>query len=96
MKKTLALYLIAIFIFSCEEDKTQIELIRVKENKVSCWGVGQTECYLVQKGDKIDTEEWEYFYSEIEGFEYEPGFVYKLSVAKEPIADPPMDRSAYG
>jgi hypothetical protein len=94
MKNILAFYLIAIFIFSCEEDKNQVELFRVKENKISCQGVGPMECYLVQKGDKIGTEEWEYFYDEIEGFNYEPGFVYTLSVDKEPIPDPPMDSSS--
>jgi hypothetical protein len=93
MKKILAFYLIAIFIFSCEEDETQDQLIlKVKENKISCTGYeGQTECYLVQQGSKIDSDEWEYFYEEIEGFVYEAGFVYKLSVAKESIVNPTMD-----
>jgi heat shock protein HslJ len=93
MKKILTFYIIAIFIFSCEEESTQNELIlRVKENKTSCTGYeGQTECYLVQQGSKIDSDDWEYFYEQIEGFVYEPGFVYKISVAKETIVNPPID-----
>ncbi len=93
MKKILVFYLIAIFIFSCEEDETKYQLIlKVKENKISCTGYeGQTECYLVQQGSKIDSDQWEYFYEQIEGFVYEPGFVYKLSVLKEPLVNPPMD-----
>lgn len=93
MKKIFAFYLVAILVFSCEEDKTQVELIlKVKENKISCSGYeGQTECYLVQQDSKIDSEEWEYFYEQIEGFVYESGFVYKLLVAKESIVNPLID-----
>jgi heat shock protein HslJ len=93
MKKIVAFYLISVLVFSCEEDKTQAEsILKVKENKINCTGYeGQTECYLVQQGSKIDSEEWEYFYDQIEGFVYEPGFVYKLLVAKESIENPPID-----
>jgi len=103
MKKILPFYLIAIFIFSCTEDKSDVFscedfktedefIIKVKENKIQCTGYeGQTECYLVQRCSKINTEEWEYFYEQIEGFTYEPGFVYELLVAKESIKNPPMD-----
>ena len=93
MTKILAFYLITIFILSCADDNSPVELIlKVKENKINCTGYeGQTECYLVQQGNKIDSNDWEYFYEQIEGFVYEPGFVYKLSVAKETIANPPTD-----
>lgn len=93
MKKIFALYVVSIFSFSCDENNTRNEIIlRVKENKISCTGYeGQTECYLVQQGSSIDSEQWEFFYEQIEGFVYEPGFVYRLLVAKEPIQNPPMD-----
>ena len=94
MKKLLAFCLIAIIICACDEDKTHEIVMKVKENKVGCTGVGQMECYLVQQGNKIDTDEWEYLYDEIEGFVYEPGFVYTLLVAKERIKNPPMDGSS--
>jgi hypothetical protein len=67
-------------------------IIRVKESKISCTGYeGQTECYLIQQGEAIDTELWQYFYENIEGFNYEPGFTYKLLISKEPVKNPPMD-----
>jgi Domain of unknown function (DUF4377) len=94
MKKIIAFCLISIFILACEgADEAQPQLIlKVKENKISCTGYeGQTECYLIQQGNKIDSEEWEYFYEQIEGFVYEPGFVYKLLVVKESIVNAPMD-----
>lgn len=37
-------------------------------------------CLLVQHGDSI-TYQWEFFYDEIEGFDYQPGFLYTLKVA---------------
>lgn len=42
----------------------------------------------------MDSDTWVYFYDQIIGFEYEPGFVYKLLVAKEPVKNPPMDASS--
>lgn len=89
-------FLIAILVFSCEEEKSHEEVtFRIKENRASCTGFFEMECYLIQQGAKINTDEWEYFYNEIEGFAYEPGFVYKILVAKIPVKDPPMDASAF-
>jgi hypothetical protein len=39
----------------------------------------------------MDSDEWEYFYEQIEGFAYEPGFIYKLLVAKESVKNPSAD-----
>ena len=93
MKKLLSIYAFAILFFSCDEDKARTELtLRVKENKISCSGyMGQTECYLIQQGSKIGSEEWDYFYEQIQGFIYEPGYVYELLVAKESVKDPMID-----
>jgi hypothetical protein len=93
MKKILILCVVLLS-FSCDDDKEGVEMVmRVKENKVSCSGYeGQTECYLVQQGDNIDTEDWEYFYEQIQGFSYQPGFVYKLSVRKMDVENPMEDQ----
>jgi len=94
MNKIFSFYLVAIFIFSCEDETPAGFILRIKENKIKCTGYEcQTECYLAQEGSKIDSREWDYFYEEIEGFVYEPGFVYKLLVIKEPIKNPPADHS---
>src|SRR5688500_17863854 len=79
--------------FSCKEDVPMDGLIlRIKENKISCAGYeGQTECYLVQKGSNVGGEQWDYFYEQIDGFEYEVGFVYTLLVAEEFIEKPQAD-----
>jgi heat shock protein HslJ len=38
--------------------------------------------------------EWEFFYDQIEGFTYEPGFEYELRVNKVEVANPPADGSS--
>ena len=37
---------------------------------------------------------WTFFYGEIEGFHYEPGFVYELRVLVVPVPNPPQDASS--
>ena len=39
-------------------------------------------------------ENWNLFYSQIEGFSYEPGYEYVLQVRKEKIDNPPADGSS--
>lgn len=79
------------------DETEQITHLRVNSHTVACTGVGEGKCLLVQEGDAIGTEDWEYFYFEdsIKGFDYEPGYVYDLAVKKIPVEDPPMDGSAF-
>ncbi len=66
----------------------------VNSYRVDCVGVGPMKCLLVQKGETIEAGEWTNFYSEIEGFDYEPGFLYKLKVKEEPVENVPADASS--
>ena len=96
MKTLITFCVISILLLSCDEDSPQKVALRIKENKSSCTDFsGQRECYLVQQGSKIGTDDWDLFYSQINGFEYEPGFVYKLLVLKSKVDDPPMDASSF-
>lgn len=65
--------------------------MEVGPNRVPCVGEGQRECLLVR--DPGDAE-WGYFYGEIEGFTFEPGYQYVLRVARREIASPPADGSS--
>ncbi len=51
----------------------------VNSYKVDCMGVGPMSCLLVRKGD-APADEWQNFYSLIQGFDYQPGYLYKLKV----------------
>ena len=65
----------------------------VNSARVPCTGVGPMQCLQVRKSE---SEGWKLFYSEIEGFDYEPGYIYRLRV-KEEMLDPariPADASS--
>ncbi len=95
-------FILSIFalVFSCNDNSDipaeEIEL-RVNSYTVECYGEMEGNCLLVQEGDKTGTEDWEFFYYEdsIEGFDYEPGYVYDLMVRKITVKDPPQDGSSF-
>jgi|SRR5690606_30438872 len=98
MKILLPLILL-IVVTSCgtaSGDFSEMQL-RVNSYTVDCVGEMEGTCLLVQEGEDIGTEDWEYFYyvDSIEGFEYEPGYIYDLLVRKRNVPNPPADGSAY-
>ncbi|MEZ4771014.1 MAG: DUF4377 domain-containing protein [Caldilineales bacterium] len=59
-------------------------------NREPCVGVAPQVCYQVK-----ETPDGEYtlFYDEIQGFEYEPGYEYQLTVERTTVPNPrPMHR----
>lgn len=68
----------------------------VNSLKVSCTGVAPMKCLQVQKSRTIKKGKWQNFYSVIEGFNFETGYIYKLSVKEEKIdpAKVPADGSS--
>lgn len=56
-----------------------------------CVGVAPQKCLLVKKGD---TKDWEFFYSSIDGFSYEPGYEYVLDIKEEKRDNIPADVSS--
>ncbi|MEM8509511.1 MAG: DUF4377 domain-containing protein [Bacteroidota bacterium] len=67
--------------------------LRVNYFDADCFGVVQQRCLLVQEGELLGTEEWNLFYSTIEGFTFEPGFVFNLEVQTQDVVNPPQDGS---
>ena len=66
---------------------------RVNSLRVPCEGVAPMECLEIRRGD---SDTWELFYSKIEGFEYEEGYLYRIRVREEKL-DPsqvPADASS--
>lgn len=76
------------------ESSGAVTVMRINHFKQTGFGVGPTLVMLVQQGDAIGTENWNYFYDEIKGFDYEPGFIYELKVRKKKIKNPPADASS--
>lgn len=59
--------------------------------QVDCVGVAPQKCLLVREKP---TDDWTYFYDQIQGFEYEPGFEYELRIMEERVENPPADASS--
>lgn len=73
---------------------TKAELIRmvIKEDLASCTGVGPMTCMQVKYKN---SKSWEFFYSQISGFNYKPGYRYVLLVDRTKRTNVPADASAY-
>ena len=97
MKKLLALLNLLVLLAACQNEKPEVSpneaMLRVNYYRVQCMGEGLQSCYLVQQDQKVGTAEWNYFYGQIEGFEYEEGFIYTLKVRITPVVNPPADAS---
>lgn len=94
--KTLSFGFVMIFLMiqckpmpnsSSADEKTFI----IASQTVDCTGVAPMKCLQVKEKE---TDSWGNFYSNIEGFTYEPGYEYVLKVKTEKIANPPADRSS--
>lgn len=98
MKIFCALFLLSIYLFFCScliKDDTQIVELRVNHYRTTGLGEGLYLTFLVQQDDAIGTDTWKKFYSTIDGFNYQPGFIYDLKVLVEPIDNPPADASSF-
>ncbi|ANW95967.1 hypothetical protein AXE80_06595 [Wenyingzhuangia fucanilytica] len=48
-------------------------------------GAGKTNCLLVHKGEQLVNPTWENFYTPIEGFNFEKGYLKKIEVKQEKL-----------
>ncbi|UII19667.1 DUF4377 domain-containing protein [Fulvivirga ligni] len=98
--KTILLFAFTFFMVAacsrCEDDEVYNDdyNFRVNHYQVDCVGEGPQKCFLVQQGSKLDTEEWDLFYGNIENFEFTSGYVYNLQIEKTEIKNPPADGSS--
>ncbi|MGL4228807.1 MAG: DUF4377 domain-containing protein [Tannerellaceae bacterium] len=73
-----AALLLGIVTTSCSTSKNTQTLL-INSEKIDCMGVAPMKCLQVKNLDKADAE-WETMYANIKGFEYEPGYIYKIKV----------------
>lgn len=87
MKTTFSLIIALIFMsFTLQRPVTEKpQIYWVNSLKVSCTGVAPMKCLQVQKSKTIKKGKWQNFYSVIEGFNFETGYIYKLSIKEEKI-----------
>ena len=97
--KSLAIALLALItVNSCgnySEENTKTIIYHVNSTKVPCEGVGAMQCLQIKKGDTATDGNWTNFYGNINGFEFETGYTYKISVKEEQLdpAEVPADAS---
>lgn len=82
---------ISIMILMASCATTNTVKYTVASQNADCVDVGPQKCLLVKKGNATD---WEFFYSNIEGFNYVPGYEYTLEVKEEKRVNAPMDASS--
>lgn len=75
---------------SCSGGGTRM-VMEVAETRAPCIGMAPQECLLVRRSAGAD---WEFMYQGIEGFTFEPGFRYRLTVSRHRVPNPPMDASS--
>lgn len=80
---------------SCEEGTTlrADETVRyfVAPEKIACQGMVPMMCMQVK--ERME-DPWLRFYDEIEGFAYEPGYLYEILVHLRHVENPPADGSS--
>jgi len=95
MLKYVSFFSLVLLFTSCKSLKQNEVIYWINSSKTECSGVGEMACLQIQKTDSLDLNgDWDLFYSQIEGFKYVPGFIYKLKVKETPIENPPADASS--
>jgi heat shock protein HslJ len=96
--RQILLLLGSIVFLSCSVGDKQGDqyVLWVNSSLTSCVGRAPSKCLQVQKYDKLDPSAWETLQSAIEGFEYEPGYFYKIVVKERQLetGDLPEDSTS--
>ena len=69
----------------------QTKMLIIADHLSDCVGVGPQSCMLIKESPEDD---WTYFYDQIEGFKYEPGYTYELIVTEIKVENPAADASS--
>lgn len=91
MKKMQTILLCAVLYASSCAGVRNVEQLIVASELGDCIGVAPQKCFLIKTSEKSD---WEFLYSGIEGFNYEPGYEYVLEIKKETVQNPAADQSS--
>lgn len=87
------LLLVLLALAACSDTKEELDrttgntqsVFWINSMKANCSGVGLTQCLQIQRGETIIFDNWELFYADIRGFDYEPGNIYRVSVLEESL-----------
>lgn len=85
MKRLFSIVVAGTVLAACASTSQNQVLLKVASAQVDCIGVAPQKCLLVQEVEDVQTvvnPDWAFFYSNIEGFDYEPGYEYTLRIDK--------------
>lgn len=93
MKNVLLCFTLLLFIATSAmaQDEASEMLIHVSPVEQTCTGETEMTCLVIRE---LPDGELSLFYTTIEGFEYEAGFEYQLSVNVTEVENPPADASS--
>ena len=81
------LFIIAA-IMSCKPNmRSESTLFWVNSSKIDCVGVGPMQCLQIKR---TENGAWENFYDRIEGFDFEPGFIYQIELKIDELNENPL------
>ena len=67
-------------LFPSRDEEEHVEIITIGPYIQRCQGFVEQDCYLQLNEE---SGQWEFFYESIQGFDFEPGFIYTLEVRLE-------------
>lgn len=98
MKSIIKLFFLSIIFVSITQcsvqtsENTSLKTLFISAEQKDCSnGAGTQKCMLVKEKP---TDQWTYFYNQIDGFTYQPGYDYVLTVSTTKISNPPADASS--
>jgi heat shock protein HslJ len=93
MKNNFIYFILISIVMGCTSN-TKKETFWINSYKTECVGVAPMSCLLIKR---TEDGSWENFYEKISGFEYVPGYIYKIEVEVEETekVNTPADKSIY-
>lgn len=86
MKKFVIVFSVIALVMSCNTNNKETSVIWVSGYKTNCdMGAGKSTCLIVSKQESLDNQKWEFFYANIEGFEFEEGQLQKVEVKEQQL-----------
>lgn len=95
MKLKVIIIFSLLILISCSEKDTNKAVIWVSGFKATCdAGAGKSNCLLINRSDHLKEDTWEFFYEDIEGFEFQEGTLKKIEIlAQERAGQVAADQS---
>jgi hypothetical protein len=75
-----------------EPNSERIVTLHVGPQTAECVGMEVRQCLVVKERPN---NEWGFFFASIQGFDFEPGYLYVLQVRRRSIRNPPQDSSSH-